>query len=122
MKKIIISLLIFLLFLPLMSENKKVRMELHWFPQAQFAGYIMAYEKGMYKDAGIDMQLSFSDGINSPLQEMLDGKVDFCTAWLSQTISMKSEGADILNFCQILQKSSLMLVTKKKVVSKNLRI
>lgn len=113
-KKVFLIVIILLIFLSLWSENEIVKMELHWFPQAQFAGYIMAYEKGFFTDAGIDMKLSFSDGVGSPLAKILDGEIDFCTAWLSQTIALKSEGADILNFCQILQKSSLMLVAKKE--------
>ncbi|MCF7793537.1 MAG: ABC transporter substrate-binding protein [Candidatus Cloacimonetes bacterium] len=114
MKKKFIVILLACFVVALFAESVPIKMELHWFPQAQFAGFIMAYEQGMYEDAGIDMQLSFSDGVGSPLTKMLDGEIDFCTAWLSQTIALKSEGADILNFCQVLQKSSLMLVSKKE--------
>jgi NitT/TauT family transport system substrate-binding protein len=103
-----------LLMSNLLLFAKTVKMELHWFPQAQFAGYIMAYEKGFFQKADIDMKLSFSDGTQSPLQKLLAGEIDFCTGWLSQTITLKSEGADIVNFCQVLQKSSLMLVAKKE--------
>jgi len=30
-----------------------------WFPQAQFAGYIVAHEKGFYDEAGIDATILF---------------------------------------------------------------
>jgi len=85
-----------------------------WFPQAQFAGYIVAHEKGFYDEAGIDATILFSDGTDSPLQEVLDKRIEFCTGWLSQTIKIRSENKPIINICQILQKSSLMLVAKKE--------
>ena len=28
-----------------------------WIPQAQFAGYMVAKEKGFYRDAGLDLNL-----------------------------------------------------------------
>jgi NitT/TauT family transport system substrate-binding protein len=114
-KKILILLFLFLLAILQAQdadELQKITFGLHWFPQAQFAGYIMAYEQGFYQDAGIDMKLAFFDG-SSPLTNLREGKVDFCTAWLSQTIAVKSEGEKIVNLCQILQKSSLILVAKK---------
>ncbi len=98
----------------LFAETDPIKFELHWFPQAQFAGYIMAYEKGLYEAAGLNVELSFSDGIGSPINKLLAGEIDYCTAWLSQTIARRSEGTRIINFCQVLQKSSLMLVTKKE--------
>ncbi|MFC1897952.1 ABC transporter substrate-binding protein [Candidatus Cloacimonadota bacterium] len=114
-KKLFILFLLFIfctIFADESSESTIVRFGMHWFPQAQFAGYIMAYEQGFYEEVGIDLKMEFFDG-SSPLTNLRDGKVDFCTAWLSQTIAVKSEGAEIVNLCQILQKSSLILVAKK---------
>ena len=33
-----------------------------WTPQSQFAGYYAAYEKGFYKEAGIDVELNETKG------------------------------------------------------------
>jgi len=99
----------------LLGQSKKsISLMVQWFPQAQFAGYIVAYEKGFYNEAGIDATILFSDGTDSPLQEVLDRRIEFCTGWLSQTIKIRSENKPILNICQLLQKSSLMLVAKKE--------
>lgn len=84
-----------------------------WFPQAQFAGYIMADEMGFYNEAGMDVSIIFSDGSDSPLQEVLDKRVNFCTGWLSQAIMLRSQNIPIINICQVLQKSSLILVARK---------
>ena len=114
-KKISILIIIFVFCTIFAGENKELQsisFGLHWFPQAQFAGYIMAYEQGLYEAAGLDIKLEFSDG-SSTLKNLREGKIDFCTAWLSQTIAGKSKGEKIVNLCQILQKSSLILVAKK---------
>jgi len=106
---------IFLLFIIIFSAQlfaEKVRLKAHWYPQSQFAGYIMAYEKGFFKDAGLDVDLVFSKGTDLPLEELMQDKVDYCTAWLSQAISF-SQDNEIVNICQLLQNSSLMIVARK---------
>ncbi|MCK4357156.1 MAG: ABC transporter substrate-binding protein [Candidatus Cloacimonetes bacterium] len=96
------------------TTKKPIILEVQWFPQAQFAGYIMAFEKGFFEAEGLDVKIKFSDGEDSPIECVLEGEVDFCTAWLSQAITMKSEGKPLVNICQIFQKTTLMLITKKK--------
>ncbi|MEA2104760.1 MAG: ABC transporter substrate-binding protein [Candidatus Cloacimonadota bacterium] len=116
---LLIIFLIPIIFSALLYGNEKkqlvpINFEVQWFPQSQFAGYIMAYEKGFYKNAGLDVKIIFSNGEDSPLTTMLDGKIDFCTAWLSQAILLRSNGKPIVNICQMFQKSSLMLVSLKE--------
>ncbi len=94
-------------------SEQTIILEVQWFPQSQFAGYIMAFEKGFYKDLGLDVQIQFSDGTDSPINKILNEEAKFCTAWLSQAIVLKTQRIPIVNISQILQKSSLMLVTKK---------
>ena len=36
---------------------KPIRLQLQWFPQAQFAGYFAALDKGYYKDEGFDVTI-----------------------------------------------------------------
>ncbi|MBN2017899.1 MAG: ABC transporter substrate-binding protein [Candidatus Cloacimonetes bacterium] len=96
------------------QSNDAISLMVQWFPQAQFAGYIVAHEKGFYNQADIDAIILFSDGTDSPLQEVLDERIEFCTGWLSQAIMLRSENEPILNICQMLQKSSLMLIAKKE--------
>ncbi|XDD47057.1 ABC transporter substrate-binding protein [Leptospira sp. WS39.C2] len=52
-------LFILFFFLPFQSllAVEKVTLHLKWFHQFQFAGYYAAYEKGFYKDVGLDVEL-----------------------------------------------------------------
>lgn len=92
---------------------KKATFIPQWVPQAQFAGYYMAKELGIYKKYGIDLTI-LTGGPDRPAAEFLrDGKADFATLWLSNGIQMRSEGIKVLNIAQMLQRSALMLVAKK---------
>ena len=84
-----------------------------WSPQAQFAGYYVAYEKGMYRRYHMDLTI-LPGGPHSPSSEFLEKrKADFSTLWLSTAIQKRSQGLKLVNIAQILQHSSLMLVAKK---------
>ena len=37
------------------AEPAKVRLQLKWYHQFQFAGFYAALEKGFYRDAGLDV-------------------------------------------------------------------
>src|SRR5512139_2771606 len=92
---------------------KKATFLPQWKPQAQFAGFYVAKEKGFYERHGIDLIL-LQGGPASPASAfLLEGKADFVTMWLSNAIRMRASGHGIINIGQIMQRSSLMLVAKK---------
>ena len=85
-----------------------------WSPQAQFAGYYVAYEKGFYKQQGINLNILTGGPRIVPLDMLAYGKADFCTAWLSTAMQKRSQGLKVINIAQIVQRSALMLVAKKE--------
>ena len=92
---------------------KKASFLPQWSPQAQFAGYYVAYEKGFYKAQGIDLTI-LQGGPNQPPTEFLEGrKADFVSIWLSTAIQRRSSGIKLINIGQMVQRSALMLVSKK---------
>ena len=98
----------------LAEEAKPVTLQLQWRPQAQFAGYIVAKEKGFYKEAGLpSVELRWYDEGDPPLKQVVDGKVDFCTAWLAQALTLRAKGARLVSIAQIMHKSSLILVARR---------
>jgi len=95
------------------SNLKKVSFLPQWAPQAQFAGYYVAYEKGIYKKYGIDINI-LQGGPDSPPDKMLiEGACDFTTLWLSSAIKENGQGKKIVNIAQMMQRSALMLIAKK---------
>ncbi len=92
---------------------KKASFIPQWSPQAQFAGYYVAYEKGIYKKYHIDLTL-LSGGPHRSSSDFLEKrKADFATLWLSTAIQQRSQGLKLINLNQIFQRSALMLVAKK---------
>jgi len=85
----------------------------HWIPQAQFAGYMMAAEKGLYKEAGLDLHLMRGGPERPALEYLVSGKATFCVDWLCSGIRKRSTGTRLVNLAQIVQRSALMLVARK---------
>ncbi len=84
-----------------------------WSPQAQFTGYYVAYEKGIYKKYGLDITI-IQGGPDKPSGLFLkDKKADVGALWLSTAIQMRSKGIQLINIGQIIQKSALILISKK---------
>ncbi len=84
-----------------------------WIPQAQFAGYYVAYEKGFYRQHGLDVKI-LRGGPAWPASELLaQGRVDFGTMFLATGIEKRAQGVKLVNLAQIVQRSALMLVAKK---------
>ncbi|RJP28513.1 MAG: ABC transporter substrate-binding protein [Candidatus Omnitrophota bacterium] len=84
-----------------------------WEPQAQFAGYYVAYEKGIYKKHNIDVTILRGGPVNPPCEALETGKADFATMFLSTALAERDKGLKICNIGQIVQKSALLLIAKK---------
>lgn len=92
---------------------KKASFVPQWSPQAQFAGYYVAYEKGFYKEFGIDLEMVQGGPHRSSSEALEKEEVTFATMWLCDAIQRKSKGVKLVNIAQIVQRSALMLVAKK---------
>lgn len=85
----------------------------HWLPQAQFAGYYVAYEKGIYNKYGIQLQILTGGPDRSSADMLVTDKVNFASLWLTNAIQLRGKGYKIVNIAQLVRKSALMLIAKK---------
>jgi NitT/TauT family transport system substrate-binding protein len=92
---------------------KQVSLVTLWVPQAQFAGYYVAKQKGIYKKYGLDVLIIDGTPERAPVKLLEDKLTQFGVVWLSSAIEKRSQGAHIVNIAQIVRKSGLMLVAKK---------
>lgn len=96
------------------GPEKPVRIMLQWMPQAQFAGYIMALERGFFAEEGVpNVQLHWTNIGESPLHRVARGEVEFATAWLITGLQRRAEGIDIINIGQFMQHSASLVVARK---------
>jgi NitT/TauT family transport system substrate-binding protein len=97
--------------------NKKLRPVSflpYWVASAQFAGYYVASEMGIYEKYGIKINIIPFQPFITSTDLIKEGKVDFAALWLVNAIELRASGADIVNIAQPSTRSSLMLITKKK--------
>jgi NitT/TauT family transport system substrate-binding protein len=95
------------------EQLKKVVFVPQWLPQAQFAGYYAAKEKGIYKKYGIDITILRGGPDYIPSAMLTQGKTDFTTMFLSTAIQKRTMGIRLVNIAQITQRSGFILVAKK---------
>lgn len=114
--------LVLLLFLPLGTKGEtgltSCTMIPLWSPQAQFAGYYVAQEKGFYRKHSIDMTILRGGPACSGCEYLKDGRADFAILWLTTAIRQRGEGLRLVHLGQIIPRSSMILVAKK---SRNIR-
>jgi NitT/TauT family transport system substrate-binding protein len=84
-----------------------------WSPQAQFAGYYVALDKGIYARHGIDLKILRAGPGYSPAEALKKGDVDFAILWLTTALQHRAAGTELVNLAQIVQRSSVMLISKK---------
>ena len=84
---------------------QQVRLQLQWFTQGQFAGYIAAVERGFYSERGLDVQI-LEGGVDIVPQTVLaQGQADFAIAWVPKALASREQGAAITDVAQIFQRS-----------------
>jgi NitT/TauT family transport system substrate-binding protein len=84
-----------------------------WQPQAQFAGYYVAKDLGIYKKYGLDVKI-LPGGPEYPSTDMLkQRRVDITTVFLATAITEKEKGLNLVNIGQTSQMSSMIFVAKK---------
>ncbi|MBL0708666.1 MAG: diguanylate cyclase [Sulfurimonas sp.] len=112
------KLLVLFLFMTisLIAQERldKVSIQLNWKYQFQFAGFIVAKEKGYYKDIGFDVELKEFTNSTKSIQDMLDSKTNFL---ISNNLYFKErQKYDIVLLANYLKQSPHVLVTNKSIV------
>jgi NitT/TauT family transport system substrate-binding protein len=85
----------------------------HWIPQAQFLGFYAANEKGFFQKRGLDVEI-LPGGPEHPTAAAIEqGKADLALMWLSTALQCADRGEKLVNLAQLIQESSLLLVSRK---------
>jgi NitT/TauT family transport system substrate-binding protein len=113
MTRFTLLLISFALLLP-GSTLAATRLALHWQPQAQFAGFYLADSKGFYREAGLDLTILHGGTDSVPADRLSSGEAHFATMFLATALERRAAGIPLVNVCQLIQRSSLLLLTRKK--------
>ncbi len=97
------------------DESKDtLTLQLKWVEQAQFMGFIVAEKLGYYDDENIDLEiLPGGVGIN-PVDVLIQGDADIAVAWTGNVLPAISQGEDLVNIGQGMQRSGMRLMALKE--------
>ena len=91
-----------------------VRLQLQWFPQAQFAGYFAAQEQGYFAAEGLDVTFYAAGPTIAPqtVGSAPNGP-EFTIAWVPKVLQAREAGSDLVNIAQVFQRSGTLSVSWK---------
>ena len=107
-----IKLLIGLMCMTLALQAQRIVFTPQWTPQAQFAGYYVAFDKGFYKEAGLEVVFQHPSASYSAFNRLLEGSSDMITQQLVQAVVEIDRGMPLVNVLQTSQQNGLMLVSR----------
>lgn len=94
-------------------SKDRVSLRLQWFPQAQFAGYIVAQRLGYYSELGLDVDIRPAGPDLKPQMTVAAGTDDVAVGVSNQVITARSNGVPLKIIAQIFQDSANRYVLKR---------
>ena len=95
------------------DDLKKVKLQLSWLNQFQFAGYYIAKEKGFYEEVGLDVEILPYE-MNMDIPSMISNKeVDFAIGRENLILEEVNKNKNLTLLYALFQTSPLVLLTKK---------
>lgn len=85
-----------------------VKLQLQWFKQGQFAGYLAALDQGFYEDQGLNVEILDGGTDIVPQTVLAQGQADYAIAWVPKALASREAGAGITDVAQIFQKSGTL--------------
>ena len=107
-----LSLLAVLSFSFSAHAQEKVRLQLKWRHAFQFAGYYAAVEKGFYKDAGLEVEITEGTPKTHTTEEVLSGRAQYGVGTSSLILERKA-GKPVVVIANIFQHSPQILIARK---------
>jgi NitT/TauT family transport system substrate-binding protein len=95
------------------TTKTPISLQLQWFPQAQFAGYFAALDKGYYADEGLDVTILPGAVDIVPATVVAGGKAQFGISWVPRMLAPRESGADVQVIGQVFQRSATTQVSFK---------
>ncbi len=120
----VVAILVFVMFLtirnksslnnPKIEEIKKVSLRLKWLDQAQFAGYYIAENEGLYKDNGLEVTINPGGPEVSPIQMVVTKVNDFGITGADQIILAREKGLPVVALAVIYKDTPVAIGSMKK--------
>lgn len=93
------------------GDGATVTLQLQWFKQGQFAGYLAAVDQGFYADQGLNVEILDGGTDIVPQTVLAQGQADYAVAWVPKALASREAGAGITQVAQIFQRSGTLQVS-----------
>lgn len=115
MKKLIVSMLAgaFSLASAHAWAADPVTLQLKWVVQGQFAGYLVAKDKGFYEEENLDVTIKPGGPDIAPEQVIAGGGADVVVTWMAAGLAARDKGVNLVNIAQPYKKAGMQLVCPK---------
>jgi NitT/TauT family transport system substrate-binding protein len=94
------------------QAQDKLTLQLKWVVQAQFAGYLVAKDKGFYKEVGLDVTIKPGGPDIAPPQVIAGGGADVTVEWMPAALAAREKGVALVNIAQPFKRSGMMLTCR----------
>lgn len=112
-KRILVATaLMIALLTPVQLKAEKFVFTTIWTAQAEFAGYYAAYEKGFYKEAGLDVVIQHPSLTSSAFNRLKSYSCDAAMLSMMSAMDFISQGIPLVNIFQESMNSSRILVSR----------
>lgn len=115
MKRIIVFLSFFFLAVLPMGAQERLVFTPQWTPQAQFAGYYVALEKGFYKEAGIEVDIVHPTSTYPAMTRIRKGESQATTLQLCQAMEIVESGIPMVNILQTSMNNAMVIVSRREM-------
>ena len=117
------QMILLFLFIGVVHANEekldKIRLQLQWKHQFEFAGFYMAKEKGFYKEVGLDVEFLEFDEDTNIVSNILDENAEYGLGYSSIIVDYLNN-KPIVFVANFFKQSPLVLVTQKEITSLSL--
>jgi len=113
LKYLSLLLLIIQLSLQANQAHEKVSIQLNWKYQFEYAGFIMAKEKGFYQNIGFEVELKEFTNDTHTIEDLINSRTTFATSDSLFMIERQTENLVLL--ANYLKQSPLVIATNKTV-------
>ncbi|MCG2586298.1 PAS domain S-box protein [Massilia sp. TS11] len=102
------------------AAPEKLRIQLKWLHEWQFAGFYAALEQGYYREAGLDVSLVEGSSTEDPAAEVLHGRAEYGISNTNLLIQ-RAQGFPLVVLSTIFQHSPAILLARKGESARALR-
>ena len=92
----------------------ELTLQLKWVTQAQFAGYYVAKDKGLYDEVDLDVTINPGGPDIAPPQVIAGGGADVIIEWMPAALAAREKGVPLVNIAQPFKRSGMMLTCRKE--------